>query len=139
MLELKLVHKMYTIGFSTAVVQRWTPYLVLSFLKSKQRKKEIVTKFTVSIRKIQTDYLREAKLFLVTSVFRMIPWLLITLRGVFISSSNCIKELIKWYISVLLLFLNIFITSHHILVWRSRKGLIFFACAFKVYNIFLYP
>lgn len=133
MLELKLVHKMCTMGFPTAVVQRWTPYLVLSFLKSKQRKKEIVTRFTVSIRKIQTDYLREAELFLVTSVFKTIPCLLITtLRGVFISSSNCIKELTKWYISVLLLFLNIFITSHHILVWRSRKGLIFFVCAFMV-------
>lgn len=39
----------------------------------------------MSIRKIQTRYLREAELFLVISVFKMIPWLPITtLRGVFI-------------------------------------------------------
>lgn len=108
--------------------------MALSVLKSKQRKKEIVIRSTVSIRKIQTDYLREAKLFLVTSVFKMIPWLLITtLRGVFIQFLKLHKGIDKMvYFTVASISKHSYHFSSHFGLEKQKRINLFCMCFYNL-------
>lgn len=76
----------------------------------------------MSIRKIQTGYLREAELFPVISVFKMIPWLPITtLRGVFIQFPKLHKE--KKGVDKMAYFSVAPIFQHYFYYFSSHFGL----------------